>query len=103
MNNFDNLLANAKQELLNEECVKEYFRLKKELDSNDELKSLDKEMKMHQKKMCENQDSDEIYKEEKSHYESCKEKLENNPVWINFQTVKEEVYSLLVEIKSFLS
>ena len=103
MNNFDELLVEVKNEIMNEECVKEYFRLKQILDSDESLKSLDKEMKAHQKKMCENKDNDEIYLKEKSLYDSLKSQIENNPVWQNFQTVKEEVYSLLVDIKNVLS
>ena len=103
MNNFEQELQNVKDEVMNEECVKEYFRLKNIIDSDTNIKSLDAEMKKHQKMMCENEDNDEIYLKEKSLYESYKNELESNPVWLNFQTVKEEVYSLLVEIKSFLS
>lgn len=102
MTNFEKLLDEVKSQIMDEVCVKEYFALKHALDNDKDIQKLDKEMKAHQKKMCENEDNDEIYLEEKSLYESCKKELENNPVWINFQTVKEEVYSLLVEIKTLL-
>lgn len=102
MTKFDELLNEVRELVSQEECVKEYFRLKVILDSNEELKSLDAEMKKHQKAMCENKDNDEIYLKEKSLYESLKNQIETNPVWLNFQTVKEEVYSLLVDIKNVL-
>lgn len=103
MSNFDRLLQESKEELMSIECVQEFLRLKKVVENDLYLKNLDKEMRIHQKKMCENQDNDEIYLKEKSLYESCKNTIESNPAWQNFQAVKEEVYSILVEIKNLLS
>ena len=64
MNNFDALLLEAKNEIMNEECVKEYFRLKKELDSNEELKSPDKEIDIWDKSGATNvsDSKDSIYR-----------------------------------------
>ena len=82
--------------------IKEYFKFKQALLEDKKIQNLDKKMKLHQKKMCENKDNNEIYLLEKSRYESCKKELENNPVWQNFQIVQEEVYSILVDIKNIL-
>ena len=53
--------------------------------------------------MCKNKDNNEIYFKEKALYEELKNKLESNPILINYQIAKEEVFSLLVDIKHLLS
>lgn len=102
MSNLEKLLKEAKEELYNEECVKEYFRLKAILDNDEEIKNLDKEMKNHQKIMCENKDNDEIYLKEKFLYENCKKSLDENPLYQNFLSAQEEVNSLLLDVKGIL-
>lgn len=103
MNKFENTLESLKNELFNEPCVKEYFYYKNKVDSDPQIKALDEEVKFHQKEMCKNKDNDEIYLKEKEAYELAKQKFENNPVLINYQIAKEEVFSLLVDIKQLLS
>ena len=53
--------------------------------------------------MCRNKDNDEVYFKEKTIYEELKQKFNNNPVLINYQIAKDEVFSLLVDIKKLLS
>ena len=103
MNNFDELLNSFKKELFNEPCVKEYFYYKKFVENDPSLTKLDEEVRFHQKEMCRNKDNDEIYFKEKSIYEELKAKLDNNPILINYQIAKDEVFSLLVDIKQLLS
>ena len=103
MNNIDELLSSLKNELQNEECVKEYFYYKKLLANDESIKALDEQVRFHQKEMCRNKDNNEKYFEEKEIYEKLKNQLENNPILINYQIAKEEVNSLLVDIKNILS
>lgn len=103
MSKFDDALKDLKDELLNEERVKQYFYYKNIIDNSDELKALDEEVKFHQKEMCKNKENNEIYLKEKALYEDAKNRFENNPVLINYQIAKEEVFSLLVDIKQVLS
>lgn len=103
MNKFEDTLKQLKNELFNEECVKEYFYYKNKVENDFQIKALDEEVKFHQKEMCKNKDNDEIYLKEKEAYELAKKKFENNPVLINYQIAKEEVFSLLVDIKQLLS
>ena len=103
MNNIDELLSSLKNELQNEECVKEYFYYKKLLENDESIKALDEQVRFHQKEMCRNKDNNEKYFEEKEIYEKLKNQLENNPILINYQIAKEEVNSLLVDIKNILS
>ena len=53
--------------------------------------------------MCKNKNNDEKYFEEKALYEQLKNKLDSNPILVNYQIAKEEVFSLLVDIKHILS
>ena len=103
MNKLDELLSSFKEELYKEECVKEYFHYKNLVESDTSIKELDEQVRFHQKEMCRNKDNDEIYFKEKVLYEELKSKLEQNPILVNYQIVKEEVFSLLVDIKHILS
>ena len=53
--------------------------------------------------MCRNKDNNEIYFKEKEKYEELKNKLDSNPILINYKIAKDEVFSLLVDIKKLLS
>ena len=103
MINLDKTLSELKKELFNEPCVKEYFYYKNLVEKDKSIKKLDEEVRFHQKEMCKNKDNNEIYFKEKALYEELKNKLESNPILINYQIAKEEVFSLLVDIKHLLS
>ena len=103
MNKFEKTLEEFKKELFNEQCVKEYFYYKDLVEKDESIKKLDEEARFHQKEMCKNKDNNEVYFKEKALYEEYKNKLDNNPVLINYQIAKEEVFSLLVDIKHILS
>lgn len=103
MNNIEELLNKVNDEILNEESVKEYFRLKKIIESDEEILNLEKKTQKHQKLMCQNKNYDEIYFKEKELYEKYSSELENNPIVQNFNLIKKEVNSLLIDIRDFLS
>ena len=103
MSDFDKTLNEFKEELFNEQCVKEYFYYKNLVDKDESIKELDVEVHFHQKEMCKNKDNNELYFKEKALCEELKSKLDNNPILINYQIAKEEVFSLLVDIKHILS
>ena len=103
MNNLDSLLDDIKQELLDEECVQHYFYYKELISKNNELKQLDEEIRYHQKEMCKNKTNEEVYQREKKLYNELKVKFESNPILINYQIAREEVISLLNEIKEVLN
>ena len=103
MNNIDELISSLKEELYNEQCVKEYFYYKQIVENDLTIKQLDEQVRIHQKEMCKNKDNDEVYFKEKAIYEQLKEKFDNNPVLINYQIARDEVFSLLVDIKKLLS
>ena len=103
MNNIDELTSSLKEELFNEQCVKEYFYYKDLVEKDSSLKDLDEQVRFHQKEMCRNKDNNEAYFKEKEIYEELKNKIDNNPILINYQIAKDEVFSLLVDIKHILS
>ena len=103
MNRIDELLSSIKEELLSQNCVKEYFYYKKIVDNDSYIKELDENIRKHQKLMCQNKDNDEIYFREKEIYEKLRKEFDENPILINYQIAKDEVFSLLVDIKNLLS
>jgi len=103
MNNLEELLNKVNDEILNEECVKEYFHLKKIIESDQQILDLEKKAQEHQKLMCQNKNNDEIYFKEKALYEKYTSELESNPIIQNFNFIKKEVNSLLIDIRDFLS
>jgi len=103
MNNLEEILNKVNDEILNEECVKEYFRLKKIIESDQQILDLEKKVQEHQKLMCQNKNNDEIYFKEKALYEKYTSELEANPIVQNFNCIKKEVNSLLIDIRDFLS
>ena len=102
MNKLDELLSSLKKELYNEECVKEYFYYKNLVEKDESIKELDEQVRFHQKEMCKNKDNDEVYFKEKAIYEELKNKLDQNPILVNYQIANDEVFSLLVDIKHIL-
>ena len=102
MNDVDKLLLEVKDKINNEPIVQEYFRLKAILEKDEDILELEKQVRFHQKKMCENTSNDEIYFEEKKLYEGYLSKLENNPIYSNFILIKNEVNAFLLDIRDIL-
>ena len=103
MNKIDELISSISDELKQEECVKQYFYYKNIVENDEELKKLDSDVRFHQKEMCKNKNNPDVFGKEKALYEELKDKLDNNPILINYQIAKDEVFSLLVDIKNVLS
>ena len=103
MSDFDKALRELKDELLNEQCVKEYFYYKSLVENDETIKKLDEDVRFHQKEMCRNKNNNELYFKEKAIYEELKNKLDSHPILANYQIAKDEVFSLLVDIKNILS
>ncbi len=103
MNKIDELISSISDDLKQEECVKQYFYYKNIVKNDEELKKLDSDVRFHQKEMCKNKNNPEVFEKEKALYEELKDKLDNNPILINYQIAKDEVFSLLVDIKNVLS
>lgn len=103
MNNLDEIISSINDELKNEECVKQYFYFKNIIENDKEFSKLDSDVRFHQKEMCKNKNNPDVYAKEKAIYEELKNKLDNNPILINYQIARDEVYSLLVDIKNVLS
>jgi len=103
MSKIDDLILSISEELKQEECVKQYFYYKNIIENDKELKTLGEQMKFHQKEMCKNKNNPDVYNKEKALFEEYKNKIDNNPILMNYQIAKDEVFSLLVDIKNVLS
>lgn len=102
MSEFENQLERCQKLLYNEPIVKEYFRLRKIVQSDKELVRLDKEIHQHQQLMCVHKNDDEIYFNEKKIYEEELAQFKANPLVENYFQVREEVYALLNEVKEII-
>ncbi len=102
MNEFESQLEKCQKLLYDEPIVKEYFRLKKIVQSNPELVRLDKEIHQHQNLMCVHKNDDEIYQNEKRVYDEELAQFKSNPLVENYFQVREEVYALLNEAREIL-
>ena len=102
MSGFERQLDKCQKLLYDEPIVKEYFRLKKIVQSDEELVRLDKEIHQHQNLMCVHKNDDAIYQNEKKLYEEQLAQFKSNPLVENYFQVREEVYALLTEVKEIL-
>ena len=102
MNEFESQLEKCQKLLYDEPIVKEYFRLKKIVQSDPELVKLDKEIHQHQNLMCVHKNDDEIYQNEKRIYDEELAQFKSNPLVENYFQVREEVYALLNEAREIL-
>lgn len=103
MSDIVEVLKEVNEQILALDVVQEFFRLKRLVEEDDDLKELDKEVRLHQKLMCQAKNNDELYFREKAIFEDLQNKLDNNPLYANFIEVKNEVNTLLVDIRDFLS
>ncbi len=97
MTDIEKKLEIVKEELYSDSSVMEYFRLKKAIEENEELKKLDIEIRKIQKEVCRKNNKQNILDDEK--LKELKAKFDNHPLIVNYNKVKEEVFSLLNEIK----
>ena len=97
MDNLDNALFSLKEELYSLPLIKEFLKIKQEINDNERLSNLDKNIKRLQQKRCKNND-----KAAKEKYLKLKEEFDNDPLVVNYQILYEEVNNLLKEIKQIL-
>lgn len=97
MPNLDNALFSLKEELYSLPLIKEFLKIKQEINDNERLSHLDKNIKRLQHQICKNND-----KAAKEKYLKLKEEFDNDPLVVNYQILYEEVNNLLKEIKQIL-
>ena len=97
MDNLDNALFSLKEELYSLPLIKEFLKIKQEINDNERLLNFDKNIKRLQHQSCKN--NDKLAKEE---YLKLKEEFDNDPLIVNYQILYEEVNNLLKEIKQIL-
>ena len=102
MTDFENQLDICQKLLYDEPIVKEYFRLKNIVQNDSKLSLLDKEIHQRQHLMCIHKNDEDIYQNEKKIYDAQMAEFKSNPLVENYFQVREEVFSLLNEVKEIL-
>ena len=102
MDKIDLLLEDIKKEIYSEPYVQEYLRLKEVIKGDERLSRLEKEIRVHQKAMCDNKSNPEVLSKERDLYEKAFLEFESDPIVKDYKIVKEEVYNLLAEVKGVL-
>ncbi len=103
MDELDLLIQKLKDDVMEEECVKQYFKLKAKIDSDPSLIKLRKEIdeaKQNMSKFALDKEKYILYKED---YLKLEEQYNLNPTVYNFQKAKDECLILLNEIADLLS
>ncbi len=96
-------LLKLKNELDNDERVKEYFRLKEAIINDKALTKLDEDVRLAQKEMVKAINDGELHKQKKEYYETLKKQYENHPLIVSYNNIKDEVYNLLSQISNIIN
>ena len=91
MNDSIELAKELKEEILNDPLIKEYLRIKKLYESDDEINSLKREIAL-----AKTQHKDVLHKELLAKYNS-------HPLVVNYNVLKEEVNNYLLEISKIVN
>ncbi|MDO5330393.1 MAG: tRNA (N6-isopentenyl adenosine(37)-C2)-methylthiotransferase MiaB [Bacillota bacterium] len=89
----------VKKALLEEPDVKEYLRLNKQIEENEEIKALQEKIGETQKKLVASLGDAKV----KAEYESLREKLDSHPLIQNRESLREGVENLLKAVSGGLS
>lgn len=103
MDELELLIQKLKDDVMNEECVKQYFKLKAKMDADVSLIKLQKEIDEAKQNMSKFALDKEKYVRYKEEYLRLEEQYNSNPIVFNFKRAKEECLILLDEIASLLS
>lgn len=102
MNDYLEAIENLKSTLFNQEIVKTYFSLRKQIEESEEIKKLNDRLVELQKKMTLNINDDSVYFNCKKEYERTLFEYESHPLINNYHLIKDELFGLLQEIKSII-
>lgn len=94
MDNINKKIDDLFDELEESKLYNDYLRVKKQLEANDEIMDLIKEIKRHQKILANNKD-----KSVDDKLKSLRLNLESYPVYQSYLGIKEELENELFEIK----
>ena len=92
-----NLAKEINELLLDNGSISEYLRLKKEIDSDEELQEIKSKLDGIRKKVCKNKDMDS------SEYFELLDKYNSDLRIKQFNSLKKEICEYLVEISDILS
>jgi cell fate (sporulation/competence/biofilm development) regulator YlbF (YheA/YmcA/DUF963 family) len=101
-NDLKEKLDNFIDDFLNVPEVKQYLLIKKEIETSEEIKRLNKDVSLAQKEMALSLGTP-THEDNKKKYEEAKAIYDNHPLIVNYSILEEEVSYLINEIKNKLS
>ena len=96
-------IEEVKDELLNEPSVVRFLQLCNEIKNDKNLQRIEKQLVAAKKGMTLNMADDKKYFSYKTKYENLLKQRSENPLITNYEIYKDEVESLLKQIKEILS
>jgi cell fate (sporulation/competence/biofilm development) regulator YmcA (YheA/YmcA/DUF963 family) len=102
MNEVETALADLQEELQNSELVKEYFRLRKIIEENEEIRLLKQKINKAQVKLSLTMSDQSAHAKNKQEYEELVHDYESHPLINNFSLLQSEVRELLQNIADLL-
>lgn len=88
---------------LDQDIVKQYFALEKKISNDESLLKLQEDLKIAQKNLALSINDNLKHKENLKIYLSLKNELENNPMVVNYNLLKEEIYNRLKNLQEKLN
>ncbi len=98
----DEQLEKVKELIYKEPVVIEFLAIRERIANDVYLKALVEKINEHKKLMSQNIDNDSTYFDEKDQYEKLQKEYETNPMVVNYNSLREEVASLLSQIHDIL-
>lgn len=87
---------------LNQDDVRRYFALEKEINESSEIESLQKRIRTAQKAMALAMNDDPTYERLKAEYLDLRQRLDSHPLVCNYNLLKEEIYRQLKSLETEL-
>ena len=84
---------------LNQEEVKQYFALEKEIENSQEINILRENLKNSQKALALSINDKVKHEESLIKYNIAKDAFDNNPIVNNYNVIKEDIYNKLMDLQ----
>ena len=102
MNKLSDALNSLQQEIMNDEIVKEYFRVRDLIIHDEQIKQLKNKVNNAQVALSLSMGDEEEHAKKKSEYERVLSKYEAHPMVANFTNLQIELYDFLKNIADLL-
>lgn len=102
MDNLEKQLSKVQELLFDLPEVKLYFSLREQIEANETLQTMLKEIRHHQKAMTAAMENIQLYQTEKQIYQTLMDSYHSHPLIVNYEQVKENVYFLLKQMQQII-